>query len=41
MPRLVPYRRALDIILFTLAFGFLLLTTLFAHAETVRLNIAL
>jgi sulfate/thiosulfate transport system substrate-binding protein len=40
MPRPVPYRRALDIILFTLAFGFLLLTTLFAHAETVLLNVS-
>jgi sulfate/thiosulfate transport system substrate-binding protein len=40
MQRPVPYRRALDIILFTLAFGFLLLTTLFAHAETVLLNVS-
>jgi sulfate/thiosulfate transport system substrate-binding protein len=40
MPRPVLYRRALDFILFTLAFGFLLLTTLFAHAETVLLNVS-
>ncbi len=34
MHRTMSLRRVIDIILFALAFGFLLFTTLFAHAAT-------
>jgi sulfate/thiosulfate transport system substrate-binding protein len=40
MQRPITYRRALDIVLFTLAFGFLIFATLFAHADTVLLNVS-
>jgi sulfate/thiosulfate transport system substrate-binding protein len=40
MQRSMIVRRALDIILFALAFGFLIFTTLFVHAETVLLNVS-
>jgi sulfate/thiosulfate transport system substrate-binding protein len=40
MHRSLMIRRARDIIFFALAFGFLIFTTLFAHAETILLNVS-